>query len=59
MCGGGDAVKRVPRNFVNKAIETWSPVRPYRVCVLWSNGLGWIAYASVKGEESQECVWGW
>ena len=36
MCGGGDAVKRVffPRNFVNKAIETSSPVRPYRVCVL-------------------------
>ena len=36
MCGGGDAVKRVvfPRNFVNKAIETSSPVRPYRGCVL-------------------------
>ena len=33
MCGGGDAVKRVvfPRNFVNKAIETY---HPYRGCVL-------------------------
>ena len=37
MCGGGDAVKTVfffPRNFVNKAIETLSSVRPYRGCVL-------------------------
>ena len=25
-------------------------------CVLWSNGLGWVHFASVKGEESQECV---
>ena len=42
MCGGGDAVKRVdfPRNFVNTAIETYSHVRPYWGCVLWSNRLG-------------------
>ena len=27
-------------------------------CILWSNGLGWVCCASVKGEDSQECVWG-
>ena len=60
MCGGGDAVKRVffRRNFVNKATETSSPVRPYRECVLWSNGLGSVSYASVKGEESQKVCGG-
>ena len=27
------------------------------VCVLLSNRLSWVSCASVKGEESQECVW--
>ena len=57
VCGGGELVKRViiSETFVNKDVES---VRPYRGCVLWSNGLDWIRCASVKVEVSRECVWG-
>ena len=51
MCGGGDAVKIVG---ISKKSRYLSPkeyilVLPYRGCALWSNGLGWIRCASMKG----------
>ena len=39
----------------HKAVESC----PNRGCVLWSNGVGWVHCASVKGESSRECMCEW
>ena len=40
-------------------LESCARFSPSRGVCPWSNGLGWVCCTSVKGEEFQECVWGW
>ena len=61
--GNGEEKLKVVENVYLKADvwESWKAVRVLfdsGVCVLWSNGPGWVRCALVKGEVSRECVGG-
>ena len=62
ICGGGDEwASGNSGNFratsLIKDIKPKILVRPYRVCVLWSNRHGSVHCAWVNVKASLECVW--
>ena len=52
----GIGVPSCPIYLKTDVLESCARFSPFRGACLWSNRLGWVSCALVKGEESQECV---